>query len=76
VLASYDKDQFTQELLTKLSLDSAAVPNYSLSQGLLRYKNRVWVGGDVELQQKLISACHSSALGGHSGVPVTYRRMK
>jgi hypothetical protein len=30
----------------------------------------------VELQHKLMGACHSSTLGGHSGFPVTYRRIK
>jgi hypothetical protein len=28
------------------------------------------------LQQQLLEICPSSAIGGHSGVPVTYRRMK
>ena len=30
----------------------------------------------MPLQQKLLSACHASDLGGHSGFPVTYMRMK
>jgi hypothetical protein len=30
----------------------------------------------MELQNKLISACHSSVVGGHSGMHVTYRRKK
>jgi hypothetical protein len=34
------------------------------------------VGVDLALQQKLISAFHCTVVGGHSGVPVTYNRMK
>jgi hypothetical protein len=34
------------------------------------------VGSDQSLQLKLIAAMHDSAVGGHSGVPVTYRRLK
>jgi hypothetical protein len=30
----------------------------------------------VSLHHKLINAFHSSALGGHFGVPVTYQRLK
>jgi transposase InsO family protein len=34
------------------------------------------VGNLPKLQQQLLSAFHDSAVGGHSGVPVTYRRLK
>jgi transposase InsO family protein len=34
------------------------------------------VGQHAALRSKLMAACHSSGLGGHSGVPVTYRHMK
>lgn len=43
---------------------------------MLRYKGRIWVGSDPILQQKLIEAFHASPLGGHSGVPVSYQRLK
>lgn len=42
----------------------------------MRFDNRIWVGQVPELHNKLISAMHNSAVGGHSGVPVTYRRIK
>lgn len=42
---------------------------------MLRYKNRIWVGTDIDLQRQLISAFHDSPVGGHSGFPVTYRRI-
>jgi hypothetical protein len=64
---SYSSDPLAQELLTKLSLDSAAVPYYTLTNGLLRYKNKLWVGHSPTLHQQLISALHYSAIGGHSG---------
>jgi ribonuclease HI len=76
VISSYAGDDHTKELLTKLSLDSSVVPNFSLRDGLLRYKTRIWVGHDIQLQTKLISAVHNTALGGHSGISVTYGRLK
>lgn len=63
-------------LIAKLSIDLAAVPNLSLTNGLLRYKNRIWVGKNAQLHLRLLHACHSSAIGGHSGIPVTYIRLK
>lgn len=34
-----------------------------------------WVGG-TQIQQKIIQAFHDSPMGGHSGFPVTYRRIR
>ncbi|WVZ95411.1 LOW QUALITY PROTEIN: hypothetical protein U9M48_041179 [Paspalum notatum var. saurae] len=76
VLSSYETDELATSLLTKLSIDPAAVPHFTLDNGLLRYKQRLWIGNNSSLRIKLMSACHDSALGGHSGFPVTYSRMK
>lgn len=63
-------------MITKLALASDAIPNFSLRDGVLRFKNRIWIGQDSALQQQLIHAVHASPVGGHSGIPVTYRRAK
>jgi hypothetical protein len=76
VIASYALDENSKSLLSKLSIEPTAVPHYTFQNGLLRYKNRIWVGANHKLQLKLMQAYHSSALGGHSGVQVTYIRMK
>jgi hypothetical protein len=57
-------------------VDAEAVPNFTWSQGVLRYKSRIWVGADLTLQTKFISECHSSTIGGHPGVPITYMMVK
>lgn len=62
-------------LASKLTVDPSAVPNFSLHGGLLRYKNCIWVGADVQLQKKIVWSLHASSVGGHSGFPVTYRRI-
>jgi hypothetical protein len=38
--------------------------------------NRLWLGTNTDLQYKVLVAFHASPMGGHSGVPVTYRRLK
>jgi hypothetical protein len=76
VVASYSQDARAQELLAKLAVSPDSVPNFTLHDGLLRYKSRIWVGADPELQTLLITAVHSTAVGGHSGMTVTYRRLK
>ncbi|CAO2169811.1 unnamed protein product [Urochloa humidicola] len=76
VADGYSLDEFSQTLLTKLTIDKDAVPHFSLVNGLIRYKGRLWIGANPQLQRKLLSASHESAIGGHSGVPATYMRMK
>lgn len=76
VITSYCDDSVSRAMLSKLAVDPSSVPQYSLNSGLLRYRNRIWVGADSSLQRRLIEAFHSSAWGGHSGVPVTYMRLK
>lgn len=76
VQAGYQQDDYSLSIISKLVIDAAAVPHFTLANGLLRYKQRIWVGSNVGLQQKILHACHSTALGGHSGIPVTYMRLK
>jgi hypothetical protein len=64
--------------VSTLSVDASTVPDFTWINGLLRYKNMIWVGNDSDLQNKLLAAFHSSAVGWgvHSSFPVTYRRIK
>jgi hypothetical protein len=76
VVASYSENSHAKELLSKLAVNKDSVPGFSLVNGLLRYKNRIWVGCDIELQQQLLKAFHSSPVVGHSGVLATYQKLK
>jgi hypothetical protein len=49
---------------------------YTLSQGIIYYKSRVWLGNAVEIQQQVLFTLHTSALRGHSGYEATYHRVK
>jgi hypothetical protein len=76
MIHSYESDEVAKSIIAKLVVDGGVVPNFTYSGGLLHYKTKIWVGVDSEFQYQLILAMHSSAVGGHSGVPMTYRRMK
>jgi hypothetical protein len=54
-------DAHAQKLLQELAIVSSNSQGYSLSQGLISYKKRIWVGAYAALQTKIISAFHSSA---------------
>ncbi|XP_039811744.1 ubiquitin fusion degradation protein 1 homolog [Panicum virgatum] len=62
-------------MITKLSLHPDSVPNFTQTRGVLCHKHRIWQG-TCSLHRQVIEAMHSSALGGHSGIPATYHRLK
>ena len=76
VESSYVGDQKCMELLQDLSLDHASHPNYTLKSGILRYKNKIYIGNATDLKQKLFQAFHASSFGGHSGQRVTLHRQQ
>ena len=47
-----------------------------MHQGIIRYKNRIWLGSNVALQQQVTSALHDSPVGGHSGAPATVQMIR
>lgn len=67
VMFGYQSDEFSSQLVSKLAIDPHAITDFTLHQGLLRYKKRIWVGNNPQLQSKLLHAFHSSPIGGHLG---------
>jgi hypothetical protein len=76
VIASYAQDEKCQALEEKLRINHAAVPNFTINNGILRYKGRIYVGTTSDLRHQLIASFHDSALGGHSRERVTYTKLK
>lgn len=76
VVAGYAADPSALDMIAKLSIDPQAIPGFSLQDGVLRYQNKIWSGVNSDLQRRLLEASHSSALGGHTGFPMTYMWMK
>lgn len=76
VAAGYHADPESVCLLQQLSVDPLGCPPFSLHNRVIRHSGRIWVGANIELQNKVMTAMHSSALGGHSGFPVTHSRIK
>jgi hypothetical protein len=76
VINSYATDTEAQSRLAQLALVSPDEHGYELTQGLIRFKGRIWLGANSAIQTKVIAALHASAVGGHSGVQATYHRVK
>jgi hypothetical protein len=71
----YAADPEASSLFSQLAINGAAHPPFTLQQGMIHYRGRIWLGSNKALQQQVIFALHDSALGGHSGVPVTIQKV-
>jgi len=76
IVEGYDQDAHSKQLLAKLALTGSNEKGFSLQDGVIRYKNRIWLGNHKEDQQAILLALHSSGLGGHSGITATYQKVK
>jgi hypothetical protein len=54
VTLSYEADMKCSDLISKLSIDPQAVPNFTWSNGLLRYKGKIYVGTNGVLREQLL----------------------
>jgi hypothetical protein len=76
VLDIYVEDHKCKELEEWLRISPSIVPNFTLSNGIIRYKGKFFIGSTTDLRKKLLESFHSSALGGHSDERVTYIKSK
>jgi hypothetical protein len=76
VINSYQNDEVAATLLQELAVVSTNDQGYSLSEGVIRYHDKIWIGHNIALQTKLIATFHASALGEHSGIQATCNRLK
>jgi hypothetical protein len=72
----YEDDAQTKQLLVELVVALDSYQDYTLQNGVLKYKGRVWVGNNKTAQNHILIALHDSGLGGHSRVSATYARVK
>jgi hypothetical protein len=64
VIEGYTNDDQAQTLLTELALIGTNDKGYSLVDGVIRYKGRVWLGHHTEDHRAVMLALHASGLGG------------
>jgi hypothetical protein len=76
ITADYALDPKTVSLLAHLSVKSEGADEFTLCEGVIRHKGHIFLGCSPALQARITDALHSSATGGHSGFPVTYRTIK
>jgi hypothetical protein len=67
----YASDSLTKKLLEKLDKPDSTIKHLRWDDGILRYKRKIWVGGNTAMQHKILQELHAGAIGGHSGIHAT-----
>jgi hypothetical protein len=73
---TYLNDSKCTQLLQELAVKPDSHPNFTLNSGILRYKNRIVLGTNTDLRDKVFNSFHSSIFGGHFGGTVTHHKLK
>lgn len=64
------------KLLQKLAQDVHEESKFSLTDGILKFRTRIYIGAATEFRQTLLNTFHNSAIGGHFGIRATMHRLK
>lgn len=72
-IKSYEEDDHAQEMITQLSVDSQAITDYQLTNRLLKFQGRIYIG-DKEFEG-ILQELHNEECGGHCGIQVTNKRI-
>jgi hypothetical protein len=59
-------------MISQLALNFDSLPGYTLTDGILCFHGRICLGSNLTLQHRVLQAMHAGAIGGHSGIQVTY----
>ena len=74
--ATYQSSTMMQQLLQQLQSGSACPKFFSLHNGLILYKGKVYLDPQSSLKSKVLHLVHNSPLGGHSGFLKSFYRLK
>ncbi|KAJ4807690.1 polyprotein [Rhynchospora pubera] len=74
--SSYTGDDWILQLRKQLAEGPNRNDLITEHQGLIRYKGRICVGKAEGWRDRLLHELHNSGLGGHSGILVTYKKVK
>lgn len=72
----YEEHDADKKLLEELCLTGQNDKGFSLVNGVIWLKGRIWVGSNQLAQKHILQALHASGIGGHSGIAATYSRVK
>jgi hypothetical protein len=73
---SFENDSQLKELITKVQQEPHEYEGFKVINGLLFFRNKLYIPADSPLKISLLEEFHSSPFGGHSGIHKTWGRIK
>ena len=70
----YEDDPTTKQLWAELCVTGSNDKGYTLQQGVIRFRDRIWVGNNMTAQQHILQVLHASGIGGHEDTLVYWPR--
>lgn len=75
IVKSLENDEEVQQILTTLAIDPSAEPEFTMVDGDLRKRGKLYVGASNGVRREIIQNLHDTGEGGHSGVNATHKRI-
>jgi hypothetical protein len=72
----YQKDEKLKSLLARWQSNNLNSSKYAFKDGLLFYKNRLYLGSCQAIKEQVLAFVHSDPMAGHSGFERTMQRAK
>ncbi|GJW16698.1 ty3-gypsy retrotransposon protein [Tanacetum coccineum] len=76
IKATWNSDLVLHKLISELQLNPSSHSRYRWTGKELRRNNKLVIGNDTTLKQKLLHWMHNSPQGGHSGISATLKRIQ
>jgi len=76
IYSSYKDDATLQDIIQGKMIDATQAPNFTYTNGVVKYKGRIVIGVAGPLREELVKTIHDSYIGGHAGIQNTYRLLK
>ena len=73
IYSSYKDDARLQDIIQGKMMDATQTPNFTYTNGVVKYKWRIVIGAAGSLRDELVKTTHDSYIGGHAGIQNTYR---
>lgn len=76
VVEGYQQDPDALSNVQTICINNSAIPDFALKNGVLYFKDKLWIGNNQVVQQRILANLHTTTIGGHSGITVTHQRIK
>jgi len=67
IYSSYKDDVRLQDIIQGKMIDATQAPNFTYTNGVVKYKGRIVIGAAGSLREELIKTTHDSYIEGHAG---------